>query len=108
MLDVEVTDGRAPADIARGVRTWLETVEQATGRRPILYVRAGFWDASVGAAMPDYPLWVAHYGVSQPSLPAGWNAWTFWQHSQTGRVAGVGGDVDLNRFAGTREELGRL
>ncbi|HEX8391300.1 MAG TPA: GH25 family lysozyme [Longimicrobium sp.] len=105
VLDVEVTDGRSAQAIAAGVRTWMQRVEQATGRRPILYVRAGFWNQNVGAAMPEYPLWVAHYDVVEPAIPAGWSRWTFWQYSQTGRVAGITGDVDLNHFAGTRQEL---
>jgi lysozyme len=34
VLDVEVTDGRSAAVIAAGVRTWVQEVERATGRRP--------------------------------------------------------------------------
>ena len=66
VLDVEVTDGRSASAIAAGVRTWLETVERATGRRPIVYTRAGFWN-QVGGGFGAYPLWVAHYGVAAPA-----------------------------------------
>ncbi len=104
VLDVEVTDGRSAAAIAAGVRTWLETVERATGRRPILYTRAGFWN-QVGGGFGVYPLWVAHYGVSEPAIPSGWSGWTFWQHSDAGRVDGIAADVDLNWFNGGLAEL---
>jgi lysozyme len=107
VLDVEVTDGRSAAEIAAGVRTWLETVERATGRRPILYTRAGFWN-QVGGGLGAYPLWVAHYGVAEPAIPGDWDRWTFWQHSDAGRVDGVSGDVDLNWFAGGRDDLQAL
>lgn len=107
VLDVEVTDGRSASAIAAGVRTWLETVERATGRRPIVYTRAGFWN-QVGGGFGAYPLWVAHYGVASPAIPADWARWTFWQHSDTGRVAGIGGDVDLDWFTGGWEELRAL
>lgn len=105
VLDVEVTDGASPDSIARGLRTWLQAVERATGRRPIIYTRASFWTASVGAALPEYPLWVAHYGVSAPNLPSGWPSWTLWQFSDEGRVAGISGNVDLDWFNGTRAQL---
>ncbi len=104
VLDVEVTDGRSAATIAAGVRTWLQEVERATGRRPILYTRASFWTAQMGSGFGGYPLWVAHYGVSSPNIPAEWSGWTFWQHSDAGRVDGISGDVDLNWFNGDRAE----
>ena len=105
VLDVEVTDGASPDSIARGVRTWLAAVERATGRRPIIYTRASFWTPSVGAALSEYPLWVAHYRVAEPKLPAGWGNWAFWQHTDEGRTAGIAGNVDQNWFNGTRDQL---
>ena len=56
----------------------------------------------------EYPLWLAEYGVPEPTLPVigGWNEWLFWQNSETGEVPGFTGPVDLNIFAGTREDLG--
>ncbi|MBW3570641.1 MAG: glycoside hydrolase family 25 protein [Gemmatimonadetes bacterium] len=105
VLDVEVTDGRSLDVVAAGVRTWLEEVERATGRRPILYTRASFWTAQMGGGFGAYPLWVAHYGATEPRIPAGWSGWTFWQHSDAGRVDGIVGNVDLNWFNGDREEL---
>lgn len=105
VLDVEVTDGRSADAIGAGVRTWLQEVERVTGRRPILYTRASFWTAQMGSGLGGYPLWVAHYGVASPRIPAGWSGWTFWQHSDAGRVDGISGGVDLNWFNGGRAEL---
>jgi lysozyme len=108
VLDVEVTDGQSAGAIAAGVRTWLETVERATGRRPIVYTRASFWTSQMGAGFGAYPLWVAHYGAASPAVPSGWSGWTFWQHSDSGRVAGISGNVDLNWFRGGWAELQAL
>ena len=49
----------------------------------------------------------ADYGVEKPTLPQAWKdkAWTFWQHTQTGEVAGVNGHVDLDVFNGTKKEF---
>lgn len=104
VLDVEATDGVSDARLIRGVRTWLETVERRTGVRPIVYTKPGFRRAHLGTALDDYPLWIAEYGVESPSHPR----WTFWQHSEQGRVPGIQKIVDLDRFNGTRGELRQL
>lgn len=38
----------------------------------------------------------------------GWTSWLFWQHSQSGSVAGVTGAVDLDLFGGTLQQLQEL
>ncbi|MFP5288949.1 MAG: glycoside hydrolase family 25 protein [Thermoanaerobaculia bacterium] len=108
VLDVETTAGVSTEQIWSGVSTWLQVVEQATGRRPILYTAPGFWNAhQPDLALTRYPLWLADY-AAQPVLPDGWTSWLFWQHSQTGSVAGVTGAVDLDLFNGTLEQLHEL
>lgn len=108
VLDVELTDGAAPPDLADGIRTWLETVREAVACTPIIYTARSFWDANLSTGFSGYPLWIAEYGVSRPVLPQGWNTWKFWQYSASGRVAGINGDVDLDRFAGSPSELKAL
>lgn len=47
-------------------------------------------------------LWTAQYGSSPGPWPTGtWPTWSLWQYSQTGRVPGYAGDVDLDSFNGT-------
>jgi GH25 family lysozyme M1 (1,4-beta-N-acetylmuramidase) len=88
------------------VSSWLGTVRQATGRRPIIYVSPGYWNAHMrGFDTTDITLWVAHWGVPAPSIPKGWNEWTFWQHSDKGTILGIAGAVDLDYFNGTLAEL---
>jgi GH25 family lysozyme M1 (1,4-beta-N-acetylmuramidase) len=49
------------------------------------------------------PLWVAHYDVSQPTLPVGWSTWKFWQYTVTepGAVPSIPGRADLDYYNGT-------
>jgi lysozyme len=101
VLDVESTDGASDAQLVRGVRAWLAEVERRTGVRPIVYTKPGFRRAHLGAALDDYPLWIAEYGVEAPSV----GRWQFWQHSERGRVAGIKNEVDLDRFNGSHAEL---
>lgn len=101
VLDVESTDGASDARLVRGVRAWLAEVERRTGVHPIVYTKPGFRRAHLGTALDDYPLWIAEYGVDSPSV----DPWHLWQHSERGRVAGIGTEVDLDRFNGSRAQL---
>lgn len=93
------------------VKTWLEKVEQATGEKPIIYTLASFWREYMrdSQEFTDYPLWVAHFtSKPQPDVPAnnwGGNGYKIWQHTESGRVGGVSGPVDRNRFNGSFENL---
>lgn len=101
VIDVEETNGVAPEVIAERVGQWLEYVEAATGRTPIIYSGKYFWNDNVGSdAYRDYPLWIPQYGPVCPDLPDPWTDWVFFQTSSTGRVAGITGNVDTDLFNG--------
>ena len=106
-LDVEVTNGVGPAALTACVQTWLDTVAAAVHCKPVVYTDPWFWRENVAANLDTYPLWLACY-AAQPELPPGWQCWTFWQHSQGGRVAGIAGLVDLDRCQLSRAQLRQL
>jgi GH25 family lysozyme M1 (1,4-beta-N-acetylmuramidase) len=56
-----------------------------------------FWNSYVGDAFANYPLRIAKTKVTQPSIPANWTRWTFWQSAQ-GQATGITRSVDLNAF----------
>ena len=92
--------------LSQRVFDWLNTVEAATGRKPIIYSYPS-WFADVGftdATLANYPLFIATYG-SCASVPPPWTTATFWQYSATGSVSGISGDADLDRFVGSQSAL---
>lgn len=96
-IDVEVTAGLPPAQIGKQITVWIDRVRARLGIEPIIYTSPDFWkDAVAGADLTTQPLWLAHYTIGCPRVPAPWSTWTFWQYSKTGRVPGISGDVDLN------------
>ncbi len=106
VLDVEVNGGLSAGQVASRVRQWLDRVEAALGVRPIIYASPGLWDSLVASDdFGDYSLWVAHYGTTCPRMPMGWSSWYFHQYSDTGRVSGITGNVDMNRFNGDISDL---
>jgi lysozyme len=107
VLDVEAQSGTG-GGLVSGVQTWLNVVEQRLGRRPVIYTGPAFWNENLTGGFGGYPLWVAEYGVSSPKPVKGWDAWTFWQHSETGSVPGISGNVDLDYFNGSLSDLEAL
>lgn len=117
VLDLETPDGQTKDKIIARAKTWLDLVEAAFGKKPIIYSGQYFLQdylSEAGGGPPvwakDYPLWLAQYPNnyvegSQPFLPRGWFKWTFWQYSEKGSVNGINASVDLNLFNGSLEEL---
>jgi lysozyme len=108
VLDIETTGGQSAEAVVQGIQIWLSRVGEETLRTPILYTARGFWDGLGTTQFGGYPLWVAEYGVAAPTLPAGWQSWCFWQYSQSGRVDGISGPVDLDIFQGTLQSLQQM
>lgn len=109
VIDVETRDGQSAATIRNKVGRWLDRVEAALGVRPIIYTGPYFWrDRVDGDAFGDHPLWIAHYGTRCPLVPEPWTEWAFHQHTASGRVRGIRGNVDMNVFNGSRGELAAL
>lgn len=110
VVDVETQDGQG-ARVFERVRAWLECVGSALGVHPLVYTSPGFWNALPGdmcgiASLGD--LWVAHWETPKPGTTEGWSAPSFWQYSAKGRVPGINGAMDMDRFMGTSEELHAL
>jgi lysozyme len=108
VLDFETDNGLSPRALRRWARAWLDRVEQRLGVKAIIYTNFYFWRDEVGNpssfAEQGHPLWIARYDAPGPLVPAdNWagNGWTLWQHSSTGRVNGIEGDVDLDWLSGS-------
>lgn len=71
--------------IQRNLLIFLNAVEAATGRTPMIYVSSDFATSYLtNPAFAKYPLYVADYnGENQPDVPAPWQSWTFWQKDTT-------------------------
>lgn len=101
-VDVELDNGQTPARVADVLRDFVLRLTEATGRLPAIYTGVWFWNPNVGSQhdslFAQCPLWVAEYGVQTPSrLPRGFSSYWLHQYTSTGVVAGISGDVDLNR-----------
>jgi lysozyme len=111
-LDVEISDGEDKNKIIQDVLAWLKAVEKKLGRKTVIYTDVSFGKEYLfDPRLKDYKLWIADYISSDsPQLPKErrGEGWSFWQYSQSGKVEGVQGDVDLDRFNGTEIDLAKF
>lgn len=94
-LDVEVTQNTSSDDIKKGIKEWLDTVQQALGCKPIFYTYGDFWSENIGEQFNDYGAWLADY-ADKPTVPAAMKDWRIWQYTDKGTLPGVQNQVDLN------------
>ena len=107
VLDVEATDGLGASQVAAKVKQWVDHVTAALGRPPIIYTGYYFWRDSVGDADESAsPLWHAQYtSAACPLIADAWDSWAFWQYTSSGSVAGIAGNVDVDRWNGDMASL---
>lgn len=106
VLDAESMGDATAEQTVAGIQQWLDTVEAAVGRKPIIYTDPNFWNTlNAGSQFSDYPLWLAEYSEVPPVVPNGWETWQLWQYSSDGSVNGVQGTVDLDVYRGSLDEL---
>lgn len=106
MIDVEATGGQSPGVIADRIGKWVGRIKEKLGRDAIVYTGKYFWDDNVKSwAFNSLPLWHAQYCNCCPTIAAPWNHWTFWQYTSSGKVGGIAGNVDLDKYNGTLGQM---
>lgn len=99
-MDYESFPGLTKQQINANAAAFLETLQSSLGYAPALYSNAYRVRTLWSSSLTSYPLWVAHYGTGseRPQVLGPWRTWGGFQYSNTGRVPGIQGAVDLDRF----------
>ena len=82
------------------VTVFLTEVYTATGIVCLIYSNRSYLDTHlpVKHGLEKLPLWIANYNpVAYPPLPKGWTEYFLWQYSDSGKVNGISGKVDVNK-----------
>lgn len=115
VLDLEKNGELGVRKLRRWVKAWLARVEARLDVKPIIYTSPSFWRDKMGNsrwfADNGYALWIAHWHVATPRVPAqnwGGRGWTIWQYDNCGSVEGIDGCVDRDRLNGTNIDALRI
>jgi GH25 family lysozyme M1 (1,4-beta-N-acetylmuramidase) len=97
--------GLSQSTMVSWITAFIAEMKKDSGKTPIIYTTTDWWDSCTGdsSAFTADPLWIASYGVSVPSIPPVWGSLAFWQYSESGTVAGIGGAVDLDSLGPTQD-----
>lgn len=105
VLDLEEDPKGALTPFYKEIDAWLNTVELATGKKPILYTSRKFYISYLKARYPSHHLWVANYKTIKSPLN---DRWKFWQYTEEAKISGIKGKVDHNVFNGLEKDLLQL
>lgn len=101
VLDIEEINNNFKPYHKKDLLTFLRLIESKTKITPIIYT--GYYFAK-DVFMPTeefakYELWMPWYteDFSRVKTPKPWNKITIWQHTDSGSIKGVEGNVDVNK-----------
>lgn len=116
VYDFETLNGQTADKAAKQVVDFTRTYKYIMGHMPIIYTTPSFWESiSASLSQTDVdnfispcPLWIAHWGVTKPTIPKPWTDWSFWQYTDKGSVPGITNACDLNSCNLTKTQLNAL
>ncbi len=98
-MDFESFGNLTAEEVNEISREYLSTLTDATGKAAVIYSdTSNAINVFDDALAREYPLWVAEYGVDEPADNGKWDSWVGFQYTDVGRVAGINGNVDRDRF----------
>jgi lysozyme len=102
-LDLEVTDGRTPAQVSAWAVQVMEALAKQLNRTPVVYTFLSFAGAGNCAGLGHYPLWIADPSSpkGQPRVPQPWSTWTIHQYVTGGQI-----DRDVANWP-TKDAMGK-
>jgi len=85
------------------LKTYLKEIEIAYQCPPVIYIMDEEFQSYYIKNLKRYPIWLQSYDTT-PDFEKP-NRYAFWQFSNTGILDGINGYVDLNIFAGSKQEF---
>lgn len=98
-MDFEVFDGLSIERINQISFAFLQKLEELSKKECVVY--SDEYNARTVFSRElasKYPLWIAEYGVDIPSSTGSWEEWIGFQYYDRGRIDGINGNVDLDKF----------
>jgi len=96
VADIEEQTTRSPADMAPAAQAFLDTLKSKGWKVGLYTGNHTYEPLQMDRVKADF-VWIPRYGANRPAFLC-----DLWQYTETGSLAGVGGNVDLNRLTGTK------
>lgn len=106
VLDIEQQPKKQSMDSLKvGLKRWLDKVEGHYRVKPIIYSGESYYTDFLKKEFKGYKLWIANYSFFEEEIRP---EWQFWQFTDKASLKGVDGNVDLNIYNGSIEDLSLL
>lgn len=98
-MDFEVFDGLGSERINQISFAFLRKLQDLTKKECVVYSDEYNARTVFSRELASlYPLWIAEYDVNVPTSTGNWEEWIGFQYSDKGRIDGINGNVDLDKF----------
>lgn len=97
-MDFESFHGLDNYSINQIALAFMNELRKDTGKDVVIYSNSYNAKYTFDSTVSNYPLWVAQYQVSSPSINGNWNNWIGWQYTDQGEIDGISGYVDRDDF----------
>lgn len=97
-MDFESFGSLSISQINEIALTFIQTLQELSKKEVVIYSDTSNASSVFRGELTKYPLWVAQYEVSEPTPNGNWNTWVGWQYESNGRVNGITGNVDRDKF----------
>jgi lysozyme len=97
MVDVEECKKWPTTQFQDSLIRFIQLVKSHYGKAPMIYSVNTFYNRYCAPRINNYHLMIGRYGDEEPFIK-GRGTYTIWQKSQTGRLAGIAKNVDINVF----------
>ena len=102
VMDFENFSGLSIREVNRIGTAFIEELHRRSGILPMIYTDAYAADNVWDDEFKKYPLWAADYDVYEPDITRVWrDGWSGFQYTDAGRVCGISGNDDRDRFTDT-------
>lgn len=96
VADVEEQTTKRAADMAPATQAFIDMLKKKGWKVDLYCGHHTYKSLGMQKVRADF-VWIPRYGKNKPAYPC-----DLWQHTETGRVAGVSGNVDLNTLIGSK------
>lgn len=99
MIDIEHEGVKrwSKKQVQDSVALFAKLIERKYGKKPLIYSHVNFYNSHLTPRYNKYFLFLSRYSSERPSIK-GVGRHNIWQFTDRGRVHGIHGNVDLDRF----------
>ena len=97
MVDVEECKKWSTVQFQDSLMRFIQLVKSHYGKAPMIYSVNTFYNKYCAPKFNNYYLMIGRYGNEEPFIK-GKGTYTIWQKSQTGKIAGILKNVDIDIF----------